>query len=218
MFGKRLWATVSLLVIVAMLVSCAPEVIKETVVVTQVVEKVVTEIIEKTVKETIIVEGTPQVVERVVTQVVEKEVTVIVTPTPPKVTLKLATWAGVDEANELQDILDRLNAASDTYEIVQESSPSEYWTKLQTTIAAGTAADLMWVDQDHLPDFAQKGALLDLTDRIEADDHPAGDAVREPGSRRSCGLRSRGHQRLGLGHVPGGVHGDDDGRQREASW
>jgi hypothetical protein len=136
MFGKKLWATVSLLVIVAMLVSCAPEVIKETVVVTQVVEKVVTEIIEKTVKETIIVEGTPQVVEKVVTQVVEKEVTVIVTPTPPKVTLKLATWAGVDEANELQDILDRLNAASDTYEIVQESSPSEYWTKLQTTIAA----------------------------------------------------------------------------------
>lgn len=90
-----------------------------------------------------------------------------------KVTIKLATWAGVGEANELQQILDRLNAASTTYEIVQESSPAEYWTKLQTTIAAGTAADLMWVDQEHLQDFAQKGALLDITDRLKADTRPA---------------------------------------------
>ena len=90
-----------------------------------------------------------------------------------KVEVKLATWAGVDEANELQAILDRLNAASDTYSIVQESSPAEYWTKLQTTVAGGTAADLIWMDQDHLPDFAQKGALLDITDMVKGDDHPA---------------------------------------------
>ncbi|GIV78985.1 sugar ABC transporter substrate-binding protein [Litorilinea aerophila] len=92
-----------------------------------------------------------------------------------KVQIKLATWAGVDEANELQAILDELNAASETYEIIQESSPAEYWTKLQTTVAAGTAADLMWMDQEHLPDFAARGALLDITDRLENDDHPAAD-------------------------------------------
>lgn len=90
-----------------------------------------------------------------------------------KVQVKLATWAGVDEANELQAILDELNAASETYEIVQESSPAEYWTKLQTTVAAGTAADLMWMDQEHLPDFAANGALLDITDRLQGSDHPA---------------------------------------------
>ncbi len=90
-----------------------------------------------------------------------------------KVQVKLATWAGVEEANELQAILDRLNAASDVYTIVQESSPAEYWTKLQTTVAAGTAADLMWMDQDHLPDFAQKGALLDITDMVKGDNHSA---------------------------------------------
>ena len=90
-----------------------------------------------------------------------------------KVAIKLSTWAGVDEANELQAILDELNAASDIYEIVQESSPAEYWTKVQTTIAAGTAADLMWMDQDHLPDFAANGALLDLTELLPASDHPA---------------------------------------------
>jgi multiple sugar transport system substrate-binding protein len=92
-----------------------------------------------------------------------------------KVQVKLATWAGVDEANELQVILDRLNEASDTYEIVQESSPAEYWTKIQTTVAAGTAADLMWMDQEHLPDFASRGALMDITDRLQGDTHPAAD-------------------------------------------
>ena len=87
--------------------------------------------------------------------------------------VKLATWAGVDEANELQAILDKLNAASDTYEIVQESSPAEYWTKLQTTVAGGTVADLIWMDQEHLPDFATKGALLDITDMLAGSDKPA---------------------------------------------
>ncbi|MGD9148605.1 MAG: sugar ABC transporter substrate-binding protein, partial [Anaerolineae bacterium] len=92
-----------------------------------------------------------------------------------KAQIKLATWAGVDEANELQAILDELNATADTYEIVQESSPAEYWTKLQTTVAAGTAADLFWMDLGNLPDFAEKGALLELTDYLAASDHPAAD-------------------------------------------
>jgi multiple sugar transport system substrate-binding protein len=89
--------------------------------------------------------------------------------------IKLATWAGVDEANELQAILDRLNETSETYELVQESSPAEYWTKLQTTLAAGTAADLMWMDQEQLPDFASRGALMDITERLQGDDHTAAD-------------------------------------------
>lgn len=94
-------------------------------------------------------------------------------PAGGKVQVKLATWAGVDEANELQAILDKLNAASETYEIVQESSPAEFWTKLQTTVAGGTAADLIWMDQEHLPDFATKGALLDITDMVAGSDNPA---------------------------------------------
>lgn len=86
-----------------------------------------------------------------------------------KAQVKLATWAGVDEANELQGLIDKLNQASTTYTIVQESSPSEYWTKVQTTIAGGTAADLLWVDQEHMPDLASKGALLDITSRLDGD-------------------------------------------------
>ena len=95
-------------------------------------------------------------------------------PAGEKTAIKLATWAGVDEARELQAIIDRLNGESETYTITVESSPSEYWTKVQTTLAGGTAADLLWVDQEHLPDLAQKGALLDITERVTNDtEHPA---------------------------------------------
>ena len=97
-------------------------------------------------------------------------------PSGDKVPVKLATWAGVDEANELQAILDELNANSTTYTITAELSPSEYWTKVQTTLAGGTAADLLWVDQEHLPDLAQGGALMDITSMVEgAGDLPAAD-------------------------------------------
>ncbi len=91
------------------------------------------------------------------------------------VEIRLATWAGSEEANELQEILDELNAESDVYYITQESSPAEYYTNLQTQVAGGTAADLMWLDQDNLIDFAARGALLDLSDMIEGDDHAAAD-------------------------------------------
>lgn len=98
-------------------------------------------------------------------------------PPPPeagdRVEVSLSTWAGVREATELQALIDELNEQSDTYWIVQRSSPSEYWTVLQTTLAGGTASDLFWVDQEHLPDLALRGALLDITDRVSSDDHPA---------------------------------------------
>lgn len=91
-----------------------------------------------------------------------------------KVTIRLATWAGVDEAKELQAILDQLNAKSNIYNIVQESSPAEYMTKLQTTLAAGTAADLFWVAQEYVMGLASKGVLMDITDRLRKDkENPA---------------------------------------------
>lgn len=87
--------------------------------------------------------------------------------------VRLATWAGVTEATELQEIIDELNANSDSYWIVQQSSPSEYWTVLQTTLAGGTAADMFWVDQEHLPDLALRGALMDISEQVNVSDHPA---------------------------------------------
>ena len=90
-----------------------------------------------------------------------------------KVRLRLATWAGVDEAKELDAILEGINGESENFEIVQEPQPADYYTKLQTTIAGGQAADLIWLSQEYIAGYAERGALLDVTDCLAASDQPA---------------------------------------------
>ncbi len=91
-----------------------------------------------------------------------------------KTELTMSIWAGVDEAKEFQAIIDGINAKATNYRVTVQASPQEYVTKLQTGLAAGTAADIFWVDVDHLSGLADKGALLDMTDLIKADKtHPA---------------------------------------------
>ena len=118
--------------------------------------------VEKVVKETVEVE---KVVEKVVTA----------TP-PPKVTIRITTWAGVEESAELQEVIDEVNAQVDHFEIVHEPAPDDYYTKVQTALAGGTSADLIWLSQEWIAGMADQGALLDITDYLEGDTvHPAGD-------------------------------------------
>jgi multiple sugar transport system substrate-binding protein len=90
-----------------------------------------------------------------------------------KVTIRLATWAGVEEAAELQEILDEINAAEERFQIVHEPAPADYYTKIQTALAGGTAADIFWLSQEWIAGFAQQGALLDITDCVGQSDNPA---------------------------------------------
>lgn len=95
-------------------------------------------------------------------------------PAGEKVTIRLTTWAGVEEAAELQAILDEINASEEAFQIVHEPAPADYYTKVQTALAGGTAADLMWLSQEHIAGFAEQGALLDVTDCVAANsDIPA---------------------------------------------
>ena len=55
------------------------------------------------------------------------------------------------------------------FEIVHEPAPADYYTKLQTGLAGGTGADLIWLSQEYIAGYASRGALLDLTDPL-ADD------------------------------------------------
>jgi multiple sugar transport system substrate-binding protein len=98
-------------------------------------------------------------------------------PAGEKVTFRLTTWAGEDEAKELQElVLDKINAAATDFEIIHEPAPGDtYYTKLQTTIAGGTGADFMWLSQEYVAGYASRGALLDLTDALGALDDPAAD-------------------------------------------
>lgn len=98
------------------------------------------------------------------------------TAAPEKVTIRLTTWAGADESKELQAVIDQVNAASDTFEIVHEPVPADFYTKLQTSIAGGTAADLMWLSHEEIIGYASRGALLDITEFLKADStSPAAD-------------------------------------------
>jgi multiple sugar transport system substrate-binding protein len=97
-------------------------------------------------------------------------------PPGEKATFRLTTWAGEDEAKELQElVLDKINAAATDFEIIHEPAPADYYTKLQTTIAGGTGADFMWLSQEYVAGYASRGALLDLTDTLAAMDDPAAD-------------------------------------------
>lgn len=90
-----------------------------------------------------------------------------------KVKIRLATWAGVDEAKELQAVIDKINARATTFQIVSEPIPADYYTKIQTMIVGNTAPDLFWLSQEYVVPYASKGALLNLTDRLKTDRRPA---------------------------------------------
>jgi multiple sugar transport system substrate-binding protein len=95
-----------------------------------------------------------------------------------KVTFTLTTWAGEDESAELQSlVLDPINAGQTEFEIVHQPAPADYYTKLQTTLAGGTGADLIWLSQEFIAGYASRGALLDLTDLLGGVDDPAADVA-----------------------------------------
>jgi len=95
-------------------------------------------------------------------------------PSGEKVTITLATWAGADESKELQAVIDKVNAEATDFEIVHQPNPADYYTKVQTMIAGNTAPDLMWLSQEYVANFADNGAIMDITDQVAAlSDMPA---------------------------------------------
>ena len=110
--------------------------------------------------------------------VASSETTAPASSQPPaaKVTFTLTTWVGEDEGKELQTlVLDKINASQSEFEIVHQPAPADYYTKLQTGLAGGTAADFAWLSQEYIAGYASKGALLDLTDLLKNVDNPAAD-------------------------------------------
>lgn len=83
------------------------------------------------------------------------------------VELDFATWAGGTELEELQAIVDEVNAEhADEYVITIQSVPADYPMKMQTQLSAGQGTDLMWIDQTQLAPMAAQGVLLPLDDYI----------------------------------------------------
>jgi multiple sugar transport system substrate-binding protein len=89
------------------------------------------------------------------------------------VTIRMSTWAGVDEAAELQKILDKINSSQSDYKIVHEPIPGDYYTQVKTQLAGDTGADLYWIDQNNMA-LASEGVFMNLNDCVK--DAPAGSA------------------------------------------
>jgi multiple sugar transport system substrate-binding protein len=92
------------------------------------------------------------------------------------VTVTVSTWAGVDEAAEMQVIIDEINANNSEYQIVQQPIPADYNTVVKTQLAAPeTGADMYWLDQNNMA-LKSEGVFMDLTECL-ADSAPgtAGD-------------------------------------------
>ncbi|HLO28300.1 MAG TPA: sugar ABC transporter substrate-binding protein [Anaerolineales bacterium] len=95
-------------------------------------------------------------------------------PAGEKTTITLATWAGADESKELQGVIDKVNAEATDFQIVHQAIPADYYTKVQTMIAGNTAPDLMWLSQEFVANYADNGAIMDVTDQVAAlSDMPA---------------------------------------------
>lgn len=67
-----------------------------------------------------------------------------------------------------QQIADAYNAQKEgAVELVIEAAPwQQYWDKMQVSLAAGTAPDLVWMSGATFLNLVEKGGLLDLTDLI----------------------------------------------------
>ena len=79
-------------------------------------------------------------------------------------TITISTWAGVDEAAEFQEILDEINANTTEYQIVHQPIPADYYTVVQTQLAApGTGADMYWMDQNNMA-LKAEGVFMDVSE------------------------------------------------------
>jgi multiple sugar transport system substrate-binding protein len=69
-----------------------------------------------------------------------------------------------------QQIVDNFTAKNPNINVEIQVIPwGNYWDKLKTEIAGGTAPDIFWNFIPYVPSFSNKGALLDISEYVERD-------------------------------------------------
>jgi len=90
--------------------------------------------------------------------------------------IRLTGWTSSDAEQKLfEQILDEFRTANPDIKLTYEPIPSDYATKLQTDIAAGSVADVFYVDSMAAPDFMVNEALLELDSYMQKDSVNAAD-------------------------------------------
>ena len=98
-------------------------------------------------------------------------VTAVSSPAFAQTTVKYMTFSPApDYIEELEATIAAFEAAHPDINVEYETQAyNEYFTKLQTVIAAGQAPDAFELNYENFVSFAKKGALADLTPLIAAD-------------------------------------------------
>ena len=96
-----------------------------------------------------------RVVEEVVTEVVVVEVTRIVEEVFPD-NVSLMGWSNGSEIDDLQRAL--MEECGVSYDL--GAGYADYWDSLPLMFAAGDAPDILYIDTEHLPSFAEQGFLV----------------------------------------------------------
>lgn len=93
-----------------------------------------------------------------------------------KTTVRLTGWTSSPAEQTLfEQVLDDLRAAHPEIDLQYTPTPGDYGTKLQTDLAAGTVADVFYVDSMLAPDLMAAGQLLALDEYMAADGVSASD-------------------------------------------
>jgi multiple sugar transport system substrate-binding protein len=86
-----------------------------------------------------------------------------------KTTVRVTGWTSSDaEQKNFQQILDDFSSQNPDIDLKYEPIPSDYPTKMQTDMAAGTVADVFYVDSSVAPDWMASGQLRELDADMQA--------------------------------------------------
>ena len=73
-------------------------------------------------------------------------------------------WAGAEEARDFQKLVDLFNKENPGIRVKSQFLPwSAYWQKIQTTLIAGDAADVISMSSGMAAEYLTRGVFYDLT-------------------------------------------------------
>ena len=88
----------------------------------------------------------------------------------------IAVWGGAEEMGQFRTrVLASVRHCLEGVRIEVIYVPRDYYIKLATLMAAGDAPDLFYLADEYIPQYAELGALLDVTRLVDGDDDPAVD-------------------------------------------
>jgi len=119
--------------------------------------------------------ATPEPAEPIEPEVITNTVVVTATPGPvePEEPVEITYYtfsAAPDHLEDLDQMVQLFEAAHPDIKVKVETAPfDQYFTKLQTLIAGGTAPDVFELNYENFVTYADKGLLLDLSPMMTAD-------------------------------------------------